>query len=152
MAMKPFCGYNFADYFAHWLSFDKPGADLPRVFHVNWFRKDAEGRFMWPGYGENLRVLDWMIQRVAGKATGVETPIGVVPAPGELNADGLSVKPEVLAELLHVDLEGWSEELRAIDLYLSGFGDRMPAQLKAERERVSKALDAAMEHRTASVG
>lgn len=152
MAMKPFCGYNFADYFAHWLSFDKPGAQLPRIFHVNWFRKDADGRFMWPGYGENLRVLDWMIQRVAGKAQGIDTPIGVVPAPGELNIDGLTVKPDVLAELLHVDLEGWSEELRAIDLYLSGFGERMPAQLKAERERVSDALETAMEHRTASVG
>lgn len=152
MAMKPFCGYNFADYFAHWLSFDKPGAQLPRIFHVNWFRKDADGRFMWPGYGENLRVLDWMIQRVAGKAQGIDTPIGVVPAPGELNIDGLSVKPDVLAELLHVDLEGWSEELRAIDLYLSGFGERMPAKLKAERERVSDALETAMEHRIASVG
>jgi phosphoenolpyruvate carboxykinase (GTP) len=152
MAMKPFCGYNFADYFSHWLSFDKPGAQLPRIFHVNWFRKDADGRFMWPGYGENLRVLDWMIQRVAGKAQGIDTPIGVVPAPGELNIDGLAVKPDVLAELLHVDLEGWSEELRAIDLYLSGFGERMPAQLKTERERVSDALETAMEHRTASVG
>lgn len=152
MAMKPFCGYNFADYFAHWLSFDKPAAQLPRIFHVNWFRKDADGRFMWPGYGENLRVLDWMIQRVAGKAQGIDTPIGVVPAPGELNIDGLAVKPDVLAELLHVDLEGWSEELRAIDLYLSGFGERMPAELKAERERVSDALETAMEHRTASVG
>jgi phosphoenolpyruvate carboxykinase (GTP) len=152
MAMKPFCGYNFADYFAHWLSFDKPGAQLPRIFHVNWFRKDADGRFMWPGYGENLRVLDWMIQRVAGKAQGIDTPIGVVPAPGELNIEGLAVKPDVLAELLHVDLEGWSEELRAIDLYLSGFGERMPAKLKAERERVSDALETAMEHRTASVG
>ncbi|MET0505630.1 MAG: phosphoenolpyruvate carboxykinase (GTP) [Luteibacter sp.] len=151
MAMKPFCGYNFADYFAHWLSFDKPGAKLPRIFHVNWFRKDADGRFIWPGYGENLRVLDWMIQRVAGTARGVETPIGVVPATGELNAEGLSLTPEALDELLHVDAEGWSEELRAIGLYLDGFGERMPERLKAERLRVSEALDAALERKAASI-
>ncbi|WP_213950067.1 phosphoenolpyruvate carboxykinase (GTP) [Luteibacter sp. dw_328] len=151
MAMKPFCGYNFADYFAHWLSFDKPGAKLPRIFHVNWFRKDADGRFMWPGYGENLRVLDWMIQRVAGKAEGMETPIGVVPAKGELNAEGLSLKPGALDELLHVDVEGWTEELNAIGLYLEGFGARMPERLKAERLRVSKALEAAVERRAANV-
>jgi phosphoenolpyruvate carboxykinase (GTP) len=151
MAMKPFCGYNFADYFAHWLSFDKPGAKLPRIFHVNWFRKDADGRFIWPGYGENLRVLDWMIRRVAGTARGVETPIGVVPATGELNAEGLSLTPEALDELLHVDVEGWSEELRAIGLYLDGFGERMPERLKAERLRVSEALDAALERKAASV-
>lgn len=151
MAMKPFCGYNFADYFAHWLSFDKPGAKLPRIFHVNWFRKDGEGRFMWPGYGENLRVLDWMIQRVAGKAEGLETPIGVVPAKGELNTDGLTVAASALDELLHVDLEGWSEELRAIDLYLDGFGERMPARLKAERVGVSEALQKAMEFKAANV-
>jgi len=151
MAMKPFCGYNFADYFAHWLSFDKPGARLPRIFHVNWFRKDDEGRFMWPGYGENLRVLDWMIQRVTGKAQGVETPIGIVPAAGELNTDGLSLTPGALDDLLHVDVEGWTEELRAIGLYLDGFGERIPAKLKAERTRVSDALDAALERKAIHV-
>jgi phosphoenolpyruvate carboxykinase (GTP) len=151
MAMKPFCGYNFADYFAHWLSFDTPGARLPRIFHVNWFRKDDDGRFMWPGYGENLRVLEWMIQRVAGKAQGTATPIGIVPAPGELNTDGLSLEPGVLDELLHVDVEGWAEELRAIGLYLDGFGERMPSRLTAERLRVSQALDAATERKAASV-
>ncbi len=148
--MKPFCGYNFADYFAHWLSFDKPGAKLPRIFHVNWFRKDADGRFMWPGYGENLRVLDWMIQRVEGLAEGVETPIGTLPAKGELNAEGLSLAPGALDELLRVDIEGWQEELRAIGLYLDGFGERMPERLKTERERVSKALDAATSGRRAA--
>jgi phosphoenolpyruvate carboxykinase (GTP) len=151
MAMKPFCGYNFADYFAHWLSFDTPGAKLPRIFHVNWFRKDDDGRFMWPGYGENLRVLDWMIQRVAGKAQGTATPIGIVPAPGELNTDGLTLEPGVLDELLHVDIEGWAEEVRAIGLYLDGFGERMPSRLTAERLRVSQALDAAMERKATSV-
>ncbi|SEW04684.1 phosphoenolpyruvate carboxykinase (GTP) [Luteibacter sp. 329MFSha] len=151
MAMKPFCGYNFADYFAHWLSFDKPGAKLPRIFHVNWFRKDADGRFMWPGYGENLRVLDWMIQRVAGLATGHETPIGTVPAKGELNTEGLDVSPATLDELTRVDVEGWIEELNAIGTYLDGFGERMPERLKAERLRVGKALEAAQERRPAQV-
>ncbi|KAF1008047.1 MAG: Phosphoenolpyruvate carboxykinase [GTP] [Luteibacter sp.] len=151
MAMKPFCGYNFADYFAHWLSFDKPGAKLPRIFHVNWFRKDTDGRFMWPGYGENLRVLDWMIQRVQGLASGHETPIGTVPAAGELNVDGLSVTPGTLDELLRVDVDGWVEELNAIGTYLDGFGERMPERLKSEREKVSKALEAAQDRRTERV-
>ena len=80
MAMKPFCGYNFADYFAHWLSFDKPGANLPKIFHVNWFRKGDDGKFLWPGFGDNLRVLEWMIERVEGRASAtVETPIGALP-------------------------------------------------------------------------
>jgi phosphoenolpyruvate carboxykinase (GTP) len=151
MAMKPFCGYNFADYFAHWLSFDKPGAKLPRIFHVNWFRKDADGQFMWPGYGDNLRVLDWMIRRVEGLARGVETPIGILPARDELNLDGLDLTPGALDELLRVDVEGWQEELRAIGLYLDGFGPRMPEKLKAERLKVSKALDAAVTLPRASV-
>jgi phosphoenolpyruvate carboxykinase (GTP) len=152
MAMKPFCGYNFADYFAHWLSFDKSGAKLPRIFHVNWFRKDADGRFMWPGFGDNLRVLDWMIQRVEGRAEGRETPIGTLPAKGEINSEDLSLAPGALEELLRVDVNGWQEELRAIGLYLDGFGARMPERLKAERERVSKALDAAVtESRAANV-
>ncbi|UPG95386.1 phosphoenolpyruvate carboxykinase (GTP) [Luteibacter aegosomatissinici] len=151
MAMKPFCGYNFADYFAHWLSFDKPGARLPHIFHVNWFRKDADGRFMWPGYGENLRVLDWMIQRVEGKATGHDTPIGTVPAAGELNTAGLDIAPATVDELLHVDIDGWVEELNAIGTYLEGFGARMPERLKAEQARVSKALEAAVERRAERV-
>ncbi|UPG86561.1 phosphoenolpyruvate carboxykinase (GTP) [Luteibacter aegosomatis] len=151
MAMKPFCGYNFADYFAHWLSFDKPGMKLPRIFHVNWFRKDVDGRFMWPGYGENMRVLDWMIRRVEGLASGHETPIGTVPAQGELNAEGLDVSASTLDELMRVDVDGWIEELNAIATYLDGFGERMPERLKAERLRVSKALEAAQERRAAQV-
>ena len=86
MAMKPFCGYNFADYFSHWLSFDKAGAKLPKIFHVNWFRKGDDGKFLWPGFGDNLRVLEWMIKRVKGEAGAVETPIGHLPSVGDLNA------------------------------------------------------------------
>ncbi|MBB3225823.1 phosphoenolpyruvate carboxykinase (GTP) [Luteibacter sp. Sphag1AF] len=144
MAMKPFCGYNFADYFAHWLSFDKPGARLPKIFHVNWFRKDSDGGFMWPGYGDNLRVLEWMIGRVTGSVPGEKTPIGTVPAPGELNLHGLNLKDGALDALLHVDLESWQVELDHIGEYLDGFGQRMPERLKEERRRVSDDLLAAL--------
>src|SRR4029079_12842692 len=87
MAMKPFAGYNFADYFAHWLSFDKPGARLPKIFHVNWFRKGSDGKFLWPGFRDNLRVLEWMIKRVEGDAGAVETPIGNLPNESDVNLE-----------------------------------------------------------------
>jgi phosphoenolpyruvate carboxykinase (GTP) len=99
MAMKPFCGYNFADYFSHWLSFDQDGAKLPKIFHVNWFRKGDDGKFLWPGFGDNLRVLEWMIQRVKGEAGSVETPIGHLPADGDLNLDGITLGEEARAKL-----------------------------------------------------
>src|SRR3546814_23024 len=91
MAMKPFCGYNFADYFGHWLSFDKPGAKLPKVFHVNWFRKGDDGSFLWPGFGDNLRVLEWMIGRVKGEAGAIDTPIGALPRPEDLDLAGVEL-------------------------------------------------------------
>ena len=141
MAMKPFCGYHYGDYFAHWLSFDRPGAKLPKVFHVNWFRKGKDGQFLWPGFGDNLRVLEWMIARVAGKARGAETPIGTLPAPGELKLDGLNLDPLALAELLAVDQAGWQAELGAIGEYLDSFAPRMPAALRAEQQRVARALE-----------
>ena len=140
MAMKPFCGYHYGDYFQHWLSFDRPGAKLPRIFHVNWFRKNKDGKFLWPGFGENLRVLEWMIARVEGKARGVETPIGTLPAPGELKLEGLHFNQLTLAELLAVDQAGWQDELAAIGEYLDSFAPRMPAALHAEQQRVALAL------------
>ena len=141
MAMKPFCGYHYGDYFAHWLSFDKPGAKLPKVFHVNWFRKGTDGKFLWPGFGDNLRVLEWMIARVDGNVRGVETPIGTVPAETELKLDGLTLPRETLSELLHVDIDGWQNELLAIGEYLDTFDTRLPARLRKEQERVSMALE-----------
>jgi phosphoenolpyruvate carboxykinase (GTP) len=140
MAMKPFCGYNYADYFSHWLSFDKPGAKLPKIFHVNWFRKDADGRFLWPGFGDNLRVLEWMLKRVDGRAEGAATPIGIVPADGELDLAGSGVDDTALAALLDVDRDGWQGELDAIGEYLDSYGERMPTRLKAEQQRVADAL------------
>jgi len=141
MAMKPFCGYHYGDYFAHWLSLDKAGAKLPKVFHVNWFRKGADGKFLWPGFGENLRVLEWMIDRVEGSARGVQTPIGTLPAAGELNLDGLGIDAATLDELLAVDTVGWQAEIEAIGDYLESFAPRLPERLRQERQRVADALD-----------
>ncbi|MGB3462412.1 phosphoenolpyruvate carboxykinase (GTP) [Rhodanobacter lindaniclasticus] len=140
MAMKPFCGYHYGDYFAHWLSFDRPGAKLPKVFHVNWFRKGADGKFLWPGFGDNLRVLEWMIDRVEGRVGGVETPIGILPGEGELKLDGLKLEPAKLDELLDVDQAGWQAELAAIGEYLASFTPRLPEQLAREQQRVAQAL------------
>ena len=143
MAMKPFWGYHYGDYFAHWLSFDQPGTKLPKIFHVNWFRKGKDGKFLWPGFGDNLRVLEWMINRVDGKAHGVETPIGIVPAEGELKLDGLDLPREATSELLGIDTAGWQAELNAIGEYLDSFGARMPRRLRQEQQRVAGALAAA---------
>ncbi|MGN2252846.1 phosphoenolpyruvate carboxykinase (GTP) [Frateuria sp. GZRe12] len=143
MAMKPFCGYHYGDYFAHWLSFDKPGMKLPKVFHVNWFRKGKDGKFLWPGFGENLRVLEWMIQRVDGMARGVETPIGIVPAEGELKLEGLNLPRGAASELLDIDTAGWQAELDAIGEYLASFGPRMPERLRQEQQRVASGLSTA---------
>ena len=143
MAMKPFCGYNYGDYFAHWLSFDKPGARLPRVFHVNWFRKGADGKFLWPGFGDNLRVLEWMLKRVDGAVPGRVSPIGILPAENELDLRGLDLDPAALRELLAIDPAAWQDELTAIGEYLEGYGARMPSTLKAELARIRSAMAAA---------
>ena len=140
MAMKPFAGYNFGDYFAHWLSFDKPGAKLPKIFQVNWFRKDADGKFMWPGFGDNLRVLEWVLKRATGQAGALETPVGNVPNPADLNTDGLGLDAAVLEQLLTVDREGYKAEMASIGEYLDEFGDRTPHALKAERARIAAQL------------
>ena len=140
MAMKPFCGYNFADYFAHWLSFDQTGANLPKVFHVNWFRKGDDGTFLWPGFGDNLRVLEWMIKRVEGTAGVQETPIGSLPVHGELNLDGLDLSDEARDKLFGFDQSGWQAEFASIGEYLQEYGSRMPEALHQERSRVSESL------------
>jgi phosphoenolpyruvate carboxykinase (GTP) len=143
MAMKPFCGYNFADYWSHWLSFDGQSDRLPKIFHVNWFRKDADRRFMWPGFGDNMRVLDWIIQRCEGETAAVETPIGFLPGPGDLNLEGIDVADETMAALLEVDVDAYKQEMADIREYLESYGDRTPAALKAELKRVAAALEEA---------
>ena len=140
MAMKPFAGYNFGDYFAHWLSFDRDGAKLPKIFHVNWFRKDADGKFLWPGFGDNLRVLEWMLKRVAGDAAAIETPVGNLPRPSDLNVDGLDIDPATLEQLLAVDRDGWKAEMASIGEYLDSYGERTPHALKAERAKIAAQL------------
>ena len=140
MAMKPFCGYNFADYFAHWLSFDRAGAKLPKIFHVNWFRKGGDGKFLWPGFGENLRVLEWMIRRVEGKADAVETPIGHLPRAEDINLDGVALSDEAHELLFGFDRAGWQAEFASLGEYLQEFGARTPQALKDEQQRIATRL------------
>jgi len=131
MAMKPFCGYNYADYWSHWLSFGEQQPDqLPKVFHVNWFRKGPDGKFIWPGFSDNLRVLDWIIQRCEGKADAVETPIGHMPRAGSLNIDGLDLDKSDIDALLSVDNDEWAKELQDIGNYFESFGERLPPELR----------------------
>ena len=137
MAMLPFCGYNMGDYFAHWLGIGKntDAANLPKIFFVNWFRRDEDGRFLWPGYGENSRVLKWVFERVAGDTDAVETPIGMLPAVEDLDVNGLSISDDDLHTLLTVDTAGWKEAIPQIREHYAQFDGKMPAQL-------SMALDA----------
>jgi phosphoenolpyruvate carboxykinase (GTP) len=140
-AMLPFCGYNMADYFAHWLSMaGREGAVLPRVFYVNWFRKGDDGQFLWPGFGENSRVLEWMFRRCEGQVDAVETPIGLVPAQGDLNVDGLDVSPEALDQLLEVDEEAVKAELPQVHEHLAKFGDSLPGEIRSQLEQLEKRL------------
>jgi phosphoenolpyruvate carboxykinase (GTP) len=140
MAMKPFAGYNFGDYFAHWLSFNTTGSNLPKIFHVNWFRKGADGKFMWPGFGDNMRVLEWMLKRVGGEVAGQQTAIGILPAAGELNADGLNLSAQALQALLTVDTAGWQQETQEIAEYLKTYGERAPQALFDELEKTQQQL------------
>src|SRR5437870_866261 len=129
MAMIPFCGYNMADYFAHWLATGPRLAKPPKIFRVNWFRRDADGKFLWPGYGANMRVLKWMVERVRGTGRAEETPIGYVPAPGALDTNGLNVTPAQLREALRCDAGEWLAALDDLDQFFGGFGSRLPAQI-----------------------
>ena len=127
MAMKPFCGYNMADYFAHWLEMgEKLGDKAPSIFHVNWFRQDAEGHFMWPGFGDNMRVLNWILDRCEGKADATETAIGYLPKASDLDLTGLDIDAATLEELLSVDKEVWAGEIDGIKEYFAQFGDKLP--------------------------
>src|SRR3954467_6890992 len=142
--VPPFCGYKLADYFEHWLEIGRRGdtSKLPRVFYVNWFRKDAEGRFLWPGFGENSRVLEWIFRRCAGDAGAHETAIGLVPAPGDLYTGGLDVSAEDLEEVLTVDPDALREQLPQVKEHLARFGDRLPDELQAQLEALERRLEA----------
>jgi phosphoenolpyruvate carboxykinase (GTP) len=141
MAMKPFCGYNFADYWSHWLSLADNSDRLPKIFHVNWFRRDESGRFLWPGFGDNLRVLRWIIDRCEERIDAVETPIGALPKPEDIDVSGLDMVPADLAALLEVDRKAWKTEMASIGEYFDEYADRVPQKLKTEYDRISNALD-----------
>ncbi|MEM7432304.1 MAG: phosphoenolpyruvate carboxykinase (GTP) [Pseudomonadota bacterium] len=141
MAMKPFCGYNFADYWSHWLSFQERTERLPGIFHVNWFRQDDDGKFLWPGFGENLRVLQWIIDRCEGRIGAVETPVGHLPETDGIKIDGLDIDAETMKALTTVDLSEWRDEIAAIGEYLESYGDRLPPALLEEQRRVAEALE-----------
>ncbi|MGI8460811.1 MAG: phosphoenolpyruvate carboxykinase (GTP) [Solirubrobacterales bacterium] len=142
MAMLPFCGYNMADYFGHWLEVGRKhgGEGLPRVFVVNWFRKDADGDFIWPGFGENIRVLEWVFRRCNGEGETVTTPIGLVPAEGELNTEGLKLSGDPIGELLSVDPDAVKDQMPQIREHLDRFGDRLPAEIRSQFEALEERL------------
>ncbi|MGE0113692.1 MAG: phosphoenolpyruvate carboxykinase (GTP) [Steroidobacteraceae bacterium] len=140
MAMKPFCGYNYGDYWQHWLSFEGRASNLPKVYHVNWFRQDKDHNFMWPGFSDNLRVLSWIFDRCEGKVGAHETPIGYLPAPSDLNTSGLDIQPDTLQELLSINPAAWRAETLQIAEYLNEFGNRTPARLKEKLGEVQKRL------------
>ncbi len=143
MAMLPFCGYHMADYFRHWLEVGKrDGAKLPRIFHVNWFRKGEHGSFLWPGYGENSRVLAWIFRRCEGSAVAVKTPIGLLPPVGDggIDTSGLDVTDETMSELLEVDLAGWKQQLPQMHEHYAEFGEKLPAELHALLDRLERRL------------
>ena len=142
MAMKPFVGYNMADYFGHWLEMgEKMDADkAPKIFHVNWFRKDEDGEFLWPGFGDNMRVLLWILDRCEGKADAVESPIGLLPKEDAIDTTDLDITADQLKELLSVDKEVWMEDVENQKEYFKQFGDRLPAAIKKELENLENNL------------
>ena len=140
MAMIPFCGYNMGDYFKHWLSMGKKLAHPPRIYNVNWFRQDEKGKFLWPGYGENLRVLKWVIDRCFERVDAEKTPIGFVPRPGDINTDGLDISAETMKGLLGIDRTQWKEELKGLREFFEKFGDRLPDEIWTEFHALEKRL------------
>jgi phosphoenolpyruvate carboxykinase (GTP) len=140
-AMKPFCGYHMGDYFHHWFTMgDKLGAKAPKIFYVNWFRKSPEGRFLWPGFSENSRVLKWMCERVDGKVGAKETQIGLMPKEGDLDLSGLEIPKDNMKTLMNVDLAEWKAEVPDIEKHFALFGNRLPERLKKQFEELRKRL------------
>jgi phosphoenolpyruvate carboxykinase (GTP) len=144
-AMLPFCGYHMGDYFAHWLSIEKlaDATKLPKIFYVNWFRKTPDGRWLWPGYGDNSRVLKWIFNRLEGKVSAVETPIGYIPSVDAIDTTGLDIPTEDMEELLKVDAKEWKSELDSIKSHFNEFGDRLPKALSEQLDELKRKLGAA---------
>ena len=143
-AMLPFCGYHVCDYLQHWLNIGtKTDSDkLPKIFYVNWFRKDENGKWLWPGFGDNSRVLKWIVERVSGKGKAVQTPIGYMPTPGAIDLEGLDIPAKDMEELLTVNKDEWNKEIASVKEYYAGFGDKLPAELAAQLEALEKRMNA----------
>jgi len=141
MAMKPFCGYNFGDYWQHWLSFEDRTNRLPKIFGVNWFRQDDDGNFLWPGFGENLRVLRWIIDRCENRIEAVDSPIGLLPEDGGIDTTGLDVSAETMRTLTTVDVEHWRTENSHFSDYLDEYGKHVPNALRKEQRRMAAELE-----------
>ena len=151
MAMLPFCGYNMGDYWKHWLNIGKTqGAKLPKIFYVNWFRKNEKGKFMWPGFGENSRVLKWVFERCSGTGEAVETPIGNLPALKAIDFEGMNFDQNTIAELLRVDVKGWLKEIPLILEYYAKFGDHLPEELLEEVDQLRERLEKSSQSMTSS--
>jgi phosphoenolpyruvate carboxykinase (GTP) len=140
MAMKPFCGYNFADYWSHWLSFSERSDNLPKIFHVNWFRQNEDGKFLWPGFGENLRVLRWIIDRCENRVSASSTSIGNIPYIKDIDTDDLNISHAVLEELLSVENKEWLDEINSIGEYFETYGERLPEELSNEFNKLKSSL------------
>ena len=141
MAMLPFCGYNMADYWQHWFDMGEEGGDkMPRIFYVNWFRKGEDGRLLWPGFGQNARVLKWIVERCAGRSGAYDTPVGRVPQDGALDLSGLKIAAGDVEELLRVDVERWLAEIPGIEEYYAKFGSRLPAGLREQLDSLRRRL------------
>jgi phosphoenolpyruvate carboxykinase (GTP) len=138
MAMLPFCGYNMADYFGHWIEMGQSTAQPPKIFQVNWFRTDAQGNFLWPGFGQNVRVLKWILERVRGGGKAAETPIGWVPTPDGIECEGLDLPTSTLEELLRIDRADWEQELTSQRQFFAQFGARLPREIQAEHEALAQ--------------
>jgi phosphoenolpyruvate carboxykinase (GTP) len=140
MAMLPFCGYNMADYFGHWLKMQKKVKTVPAIFHVNWFRKSADGKFLWPGFGENTRVLKWIVERVNGRAAAIETPIGLVPQYSDLDWSGAKFSKEEFEQVMSFDRDAWTTEVVSQEELFFKLRDRLPKQLINERQQLVSRL------------
>jgi phosphoenolpyruvate carboxykinase (GTP) len=137
MAMLPFCGYNIGNYFQHWLGIGKRLTNPPRIFGVNWFRKGADGKFLWPGFGENMRVLKWIIDRCEGTASGLKSPVGWLPGPHDLDLTELNIDHKCVAELLGIDHEEWQKEIAAHQTFFDSLGGVVPDELLKQREQLA---------------
>ena len=142
MAMRPFCGYNMGDYFGHWLDMGEKLTNPPAIFHVNWFRKDSDGHFLWPGFGQNIRALMWMLGRVRGTADAHESAIGYIPTPDSIDLDGLDLAPGTVEQLFAIDKHDWEAEWADQGEYFQQFGDHLPAGMTQEHQALKARLDA----------